>query len=152
LTRAPPREMLGPMQCFTRLVTVTIGSSGAVIRSAPDPSGEPRFGAGPIELAIETGRLRATVPLHITRAGTLDPDRLAIEAAAYIDSGEGHLDFLSLQNPSLAWQTPPRNGQRDGTCALVIETDCPAEASGLCVRVSYGGAEQFRILRALPGA
>lgn len=139
------------MQCFTRLVTVTIGSSGAVIRSALDPADKPKFGAGPIEIAIESGRLRATVPLHVTRAGTLDPDRLAIEAAAYADAGEGRLDFLTLQNSSLAWQTPPRKGQRDGTCTLVIETDCPEGATGLCVRISYAGSEQFRILRALPG-
>lgn len=150
MTPNPPREMLAPMECFTRLVTVTIGSSGAVVRSAQDLGGDPRFGLGPIDLVLEGCRARAILPLQITHAGALQPERLAIEAAAYSDRGDGHLDFHTLHNATLAWRNPPQQAQRDGTCTLVIETDCPDEATGLCVRVSYAGAEQFRLLRALP--
>ncbi|MCC6355744.1 MAG: hypothetical protein IT577_17795 [Verrucomicrobiae bacterium] len=138
------------MECFTRLVTVTIGSAGAVVRPAPDPTENPKFGLGPIELSAGTGRARAMVPLQITRAGTLDPDRLALDAAAYFDAGAGHVDFRPLENASMTWQTAPRKGQRDGTCELVIETDLAADATGLCLRVAYDGAEQFRVLRPLP--
>jgi hypothetical protein len=140
------------MESFTRLVTVTIGSSGTVTRLAPDPYGEPRFGVGPVELSAVNARVRAVLSLHITRAGSLDPDRLAIEAAAYADAADGHLTFLPLQNSTMAWRTPPQRAQRDGTCEPVIETDCPTGASGLCVRVTYRGVEQFRILRAMPAA
>lgn len=138
-----------PVQSFTRLVTVTIGSSGAVTRSIPDPADRPRFGVGPIELSADEGRISAVVPLHIFHAGEFDPDRLAIEAAAYADEPEGRLTFLTLEHPSMAWRTPPRKGQRDGVSELVIETNCPPNASGLCVRISYAGDEQCRVLKAL---
>lgn len=138
------------MQKFTRLVTVTIGSSGAVIRPAPDPYGQPKFGVGPIELSLDKTRLSAAVSLHIVRAGVFDPERLSIEAAGYLEQTGGRLAFLPLNNPSMAWRTPPQKAQRDGVVELVIETDLPADASGLCVRVSYAGEEQCRILKALP--
>ena len=129
---------------------MTIGSSGTVTRSSPEPCDKPRFGVGPVDLSVEKGRLRAVVPLHITRAGALDPDWLTIEAAAYADASDGRTTFFPLQNSAVAWQTPPQKAQRDGTREFVIETDCPAGASGLCIRLTYADVEQFRILIALP--
>lgn len=145
----PAARDVVPVQSFTRLVTVTIGSSGAVTRSVPDPGDRPRFGVGPIGLSVDNGRISAVVPLHISRAGAFDPDRLAIEAAGYADEAEGRLTFLALENPSMAWRTPPRKGQRDGVSELVIESNCPPIATGLCVRISYAGDEQCRVLKAL---
>lgn len=137
------------MPKFTRVVTVTIGASGAVSRSAQSEGDGPGFGFGPASVAIEEGRLRAVVPIHVTNASELEVERLAVQAGAYRQK-TGGIEWVSLIDASAGWRAPPRRGQREGSWFFLVEAGMPPGAAGLWIGIAYAGAERLRALLPVP--